>query len=499
MFQLLNPIWLSSIAAIAIPIIIHLWNTSPGKTLKIGSISLFGENTSKNSRSLKLTDWPLLILRCFIILLLAFLLSEPAWRQAIKNNGTKGWVLIEKEQLPQAYAQFKPSIDSAMKAGYKFHYFENGFPEADFDKAINGTSKIEKTKKPTNTYWPLLNALNQEVPSGFPVLLITDNQLNGFSGNRPAIAYNLNWKTYNSPNSTATWLNRAYFTFTDSLKVITGKSTPHGITYNLQTLNPALPNTVFQTAITAGKPVLKFKNPDSDSSTIEIDTSKVRIGIFADTYTNDAAYIQAAIAAVQKYTSKKIEVQTLRSGAIPSSLNWIFWLSEKPLPKLPPNTSVLKYETGTVKKVASWIEFGNGNFSDKPALSRRVVENNKNSKFENIWSDGFGNGLLVKENRAYHFYSHFDPDWNELVWNQDFPRQLLALVLGSDDIGSKLRDDRRIIDKAQQLPQYISAKSTIAAAGYNETNLQNAFWLAIFLAFLTERWISHKKSPASNG
>src|SRR3954464_3767664 len=95
----LNLIWLFAIAAVVIPVAIHLWNIRPGKVLKVGSISLIDPASRKSSRSFKLLDIPLFILRCLLLLALALLLSMPVWQKKLQAAKVKGWVLVPKESF----------------------------------------------------------------------------------------------------------------------------------------------------------------------------------------------------------------------------------------------------------------------------------------------------------------------------------------------------------------------------------------------------------------
>src|SRR4051812_26169096 len=118
----LNPLWLFAIAAVSIPVIIHLWNIKSGKTLKIGSIALISAAAKKSSRSLVINNKLLLAVRCLLLIILALLLSMPVWQSRFDNSKTKGWLLIPRENLSESYRKFKPLVDSLTRAGYQFHY-----------------------------------------------------------------------------------------------------------------------------------------------------------------------------------------------------------------------------------------------------------------------------------------------------------------------------------------------------------------------------------------
>src|SRR6202000_2638344 len=142
---LFNPIWLFALAALSIPVAIHLWNIRQGKTLKVGSISLITVSSQKRSRSLKLHDLLLLLLRCLLLALLAFVLTMPFWQRNINPSSIKGWVMIPKENLKESYQKFKPEIDSLTKAGFEFHYFNKGFEKRKLSEVLADSSAL-KTK-----------------------------------------------------------------------------------------------------------------------------------------------------------------------------------------------------------------------------------------------------------------------------------------------------------------------------------------------------------------
>ena len=124
MFQLLNPIWLFGISGIIIPLLIHLWNVKKGKTLKIGSVSLLGESSRQNARSLRLLDLLLLLLRCLLIIIVSILLAEPVWISSNSASRKGGWILIEKDNFTETYSNFQKEIDSLDQAGFDLHLFE---------------------------------------------------------------------------------------------------------------------------------------------------------------------------------------------------------------------------------------------------------------------------------------------------------------------------------------------------------------------------------------
>ena len=142
MLQFLQPILLWAAAGIIVPVIIHLWNIKEGKTLKIGSIAFFTESTKPHARRIKLSDLPLLLLRCLLLVVIAMLMAHPVWQRQI-NTKEKGWVLIEKGKVNEVYKKFKSAIDTLLQQGCTFHYFDYDFKEATLEEALKMPQDIE--------------------------------------------------------------------------------------------------------------------------------------------------------------------------------------------------------------------------------------------------------------------------------------------------------------------------------------------------------------------
>ena len=89
--------------------------------LKVGSIAFLQNSSKQYAKSFKINDWPLLLLRCLLIVLGSFLLAGPLWKKSTIKE--KGWLLIDKQGFNKGYNTYKPLIDSLMKDGFTFHYF----------------------------------------------------------------------------------------------------------------------------------------------------------------------------------------------------------------------------------------------------------------------------------------------------------------------------------------------------------------------------------------
>ena len=159
--QLLYPIGLFALAGLIIPVIIHLWSVKKGKTLKIGSIDLLGESANATSRSFRITDWLLFILRCLLLIIVGLMLAQPLFQKKISTKTQMGWILVDQNQFSTVYAIHQKSIDSLLKLGFELHDFNFGF------KQFELKDSLQKTQGSALSYQSLFKKLNKTIPNGY--------------------------------------------------------------------------------------------------------------------------------------------------------------------------------------------------------------------------------------------------------------------------------------------------------------------------------------------
>ncbi len=498
--QFLTPLWLIALAAICIPVVIHLWNIKPGKTLKVGSISLFRESSPKSSRSFKVQDILLLLLRCLMLMLLAFLLAVPLWQQRIKTGKIKGWLLIPKENFTETYKHFKPAIDSiSKKKGYELHYFNNGFLKADLPAILQHPQKDSAATWPAN-YWALILQLEQRIPSSVHTEIFTPNTLSHFNGSKPKTNLTINWHTYTPADSVSTWLSGAWLNTNGNIRVVLGTATPTGTAYHYSDVKNDGSASAYNISLESGVPVISLKNMPAEK--IKVDTISQRIAIYTDKYSVDANYLKAALNAICGLTQRKTIIKVYsQPDAIPANQDWIFWLSEKADDGTiaQKTKNLFAYENGKMNEINSWISnSGSYNITQgQPKIALYKSISTKKTVGNALWTDGFGNPILsIEQGKTvnYHFYNRFNPAWNDLVWSDDFPKWLLELTAQyPKDTGNH---DRRIISAQQSQPTYINASDEIIAPQTQQISLVKYLWLILALVFIIERWLATKNNAA---
>ncbi|WP_316829971.1 BatA domain-containing protein [Pedobacter aquatilis] len=444
----LYPIGFLAFAGLIIPLIIHLWNVKQGKTLKIGSIVLLGESSRASSKSFRINDWLLLLLRALLLILIAFLITQPFLRKTISNKGS-GWILVEKSMFPQVFKDNRKTIDSLLKLNYKIHDFNTGFANIELKDTIN----TDTSKAGSISYTSLLNQLNGTLSSGNTVYLFADRRLAKFGNQLPQTGYKLQWKALNQTDTLSSWI-------TDYAgKKYEAKSTPSNTTYTAIKDNNIIP---------------------------------VKIAIYETAGNNDKKYLIAALKAIESFTGRRIEINPTGKADI------AFWLSAKPVASdfksaINTNGTLFQYESGKIIDEHSFIII-EGN---KVTLNKRIEAP---KSLSNSWEDGFGNTVLAKEKanniNIFHFYNRLNPQWNQLVWDETFIKALLPIIFpdqGTEDFGFEQNPaDQRQLSEKQEKNIQVSTPS-LAANTIQSPALSNFFWIAALLLFIIERILSFGK------
>ena len=269
MLHLLQPIWLAAMAAISVPVAVHLWNDRRGKVLRIGSVALLSGVTKRLAWSRRITQWWLLLLRCLLLLALAFLFAGPYWTRLSPEG--KGWVLVEGSG-----GAYVPVIDSLIKAGYERHELGGG------GNNWAGFREADSAELPGRDFYVFSTAL-----------------VGRFSGPRPTTSRVVHWEVYTPVDSVARWIQSAWLSSEDSVTVLEGSSKATGTMWQRRVV------------VTGGQ------------AGVKVDTTSIRVRIIADgNYIADGKYVAAAVKALRRVTGRNL---VFGDGG------WLFWLSDRPV------------------------------------------------------------------------------------------------------------------------------------------------------------------------
>ncbi|WP_276374061.1 BatA domain-containing protein [Chryseolinea sp. H1M3-3] len=291
--QFLNPIWLWGLTGLVVPIGIHLLSRKEGKTIKVGSIRYLEDTATSQFKSMRLNEYLLLALRCLLVGIIVFVLSEFNLKGIDEK---RNWLVLEPG-LEEAQ-EFSAVIDSLKQNGFQIKFLSPGFPN--IGDSVSPQKKIN--------YWNLVQQLEQK--SLKQVVIIAHNYIEGFKGKRPSLPGNMQWISKQpAPNE---FNILAIQTPRDSVFLRTGNSNSVQTSFHTTHINAA--------------------TFEQQTDTISIESAiTISITIFTDsTFAYDTNIMLAALKAIDNNSPYNISVKTVSSNNYTADLksDWVIFLTE---------------------------------------------------------------------------------------------------------------------------------------------------------------------------
>ena len=257
---------------------------------------MFQEGESRNSRSFRLNEIWLLILRMLAISILVLILAELRFE---KNNSHAKIAYYFEENLLQN-ERILAMADSLSEES-KVLLFKDGFPEFEKD-LLTAQNKIPD-------YWQLARSLEKERFDS--VVVFSAGYANGLRGKKPGISKNINWIQIDQNDSIREPL--AYRNTKDAIQIIYGVGNSQRLFYEKQMLS---------------------QNGENLDSIPEIWTEPYRIQIFAeDSLKSQLKYFHSAVNAIRNYTRRAIEFDTIAGNELKSDADLLIWISNSESPE----------------------------------------------------------------------------------------------------------------------------------------------------------------------
>ncbi|WP_421802989.1 BatA domain-containing protein [Flagellimonas sp.] len=174
-----NPSYLWALLGLLVPFAIHLWSKKEAKTIKIGSIQLLDESNSRQSSSIQLNEWFLLLLRMLIIALVVLLMAGPKWRT--KGNQKEITYLVEASIANEASIS---TILDSLQEDSPVLLLKNGFP------AWEAEANYQTDKEQPN-YWQLVQKM--DTLRSDSVVVFTKALVKGIKSMRPSTQKKIHW------------------------------------------------------------------------------------------------------------------------------------------------------------------------------------------------------------------------------------------------------------------------------------------------------------------
>lgn len=174
---LLLPIGLVALAALIVPLLIHLARRSEQRPTDFAALRWLRQRPKPRHR-IRFDEWLLLAVRLLLLALLALLLARPALYGA---QSDAPWIAVVPGVQVQALAALDRPADARM------HWLAPGFPA--FDPAAPAP--------PTSSELPvssLLRELDATLPAQVGVTVLVPEQLQGADAQRPRLSRQVEWR-----------------------------------------------------------------------------------------------------------------------------------------------------------------------------------------------------------------------------------------------------------------------------------------------------------------
>ena len=475
MLHLLHPAALWSLAALALPLAIHLFHPPP-RTVRLGSLR-FLENASRRPlRNLRWRELLLLCTRLVLLAALAFLLAEPYWI-IVPPAGPRRWALLDPTAAPSTESLARWHV--AQRDSYELRRLAPGFPVTSTE--FSQPADVGNTAAPD--LWSLLREADAELPAGTTLAVFSPMRLEALRGVRPALGHcKVDW--IQTPDATGN-VSHEWVSSVSGQRVLGGRSDAR--------------STVF-TVKPPDNPAINHSAPPATSILILHDAE----------HANDAVYVEAAVRTAADSIGQPIIIQT--RDITPDAENvavtdWTFWLSARPVPEGLAGRAprIVRYAGGDPVTGAGWIVAPSGNAANGVRLWKRVIAPPASPSRTVLWSDGQGNAVLTythpKAGECWDFYTRFDPSWTDLPRTTALPAALRAMLfpeaIALSDAGPL--HDHRLVDPSQSLPAELPVAMipALAPADQPSIDLHWPLWVLAAAFFAVERALSLLRRPVA--
>ena len=495
MLTLLSPVALWSLAALALPLALHLWRQPP-RTVRLPSLRFLQTQVGRRWHDLRWRERLLLLTRLGLLGALAFLLAGPRWTVPPSHVPAR-WILLDPNAAPAGPSLAR--LHALQAEGYSTHLLGPGFPIAQ--------RSIPLSSNPSPDLWSLLREADASLPQGSTLAIFSPARLTSMRGIRPALQSTVEWvKTPDVTGDTSqSWIAslRPGASLTSTPAILIGTSEAASVHFadsppagwkldtrpdRVRLLSPTNETTPWTT----------LKTPASFSVLILHD----------DARNEDADYLAAAIHAAANVITAPLDLRSEDTNADLANLpvtDWTFWLSGHTLPASISNRRTRLFQDAPHPDTFSidWIvpqsdTLGAANLLAPVRLWRRGLP----TPGSTLWTDAHGLPLLTFTNGAsgprWHFASRFHPAWTDLPRTTAFPAWLQSLLFG--DVRPDARHDLRLADPDQARPSLSSHPSpavNLPPPTLPGRDLHWLVWVVAVLLFCLERFLSQTRTSTS--
>jgi hypothetical protein len=356
-----HPLYLWTLLGLLVPIAIHLWSKKEAKTIKIGSVQLLSESTSKQSSSIQLNEFWLLLLRMLIVSLLSMILAKPQWNSKDENSSLTYVV----EPLLTQNKDFMSRLDS-LAEGQEIRLLEKDFPILEYG------SKDEKANKLID-YWSLASEMNFLKTDS--IVVFTNGYAKGLRGSRPETSHDVKWIIVEAAQKA----EKPLVAYRKEKNLQLYSSVSNSFQTDISSKNISLGS---EYALNLEGDSLLIVNQNSLSKVQVVVQEPIEISLYyADSLVKDKRYLEVAFATLSQYLDRKINVDS-KSDSLATETEQAeltIWLSEKSMPSSFKKLISFKKDSIAESLIENGLEsdtyFLTKRINAENAVEQRLVEN----------------------------------------------------------------------------------------------------------------------------
>jgi hypothetical protein len=310
-----NPIYLWGLVGLLVPLAIHLWSKKEAKTIKVGSIALLEESSSSQSRSIRINELALLLIRMMLVSTLVLLMAGPQRRTRV----TKAPVAYLVEPSLLQNTGLRTVLDSLFNE-VPIYLLQDDFPL--WEKEILEPSPFKNHPN----YWQWAKRL-EELPAD-SLVIFTEGLQKGLRGKRPQVSKPIHWIIMDeSEERIIPWQVQR----NGEQGVITSlKATSNSMYF----IREERSWTQIQESLNASGDSLHVPWKGQQRDIPWVGKEPFEIGVFASTaYQNDREYLKAALTALSQYWHREVRFSEIRpDSALNRRYDLMVWLDKEKMP-----------------------------------------------------------------------------------------------------------------------------------------------------------------------
>ncbi|MEM8962951.1 MAG: BatA domain-containing protein [Acidobacteriota bacterium] len=463
--------WLAGLAALVIPIAIHLWSRGIRRRVEIGSIRLLEALPGRRARRVRLTHPWLLLLRSVLLIALVLALASPR----LEVPPPPSWVLIEPSTIGDLAAS---TVEAWRTDRAEIRLLAPGLPRwsSDAEPAVTPAASVD--------LWSYLREADLVAPLSVPFLVVTEARLSSVRGERPVMNRPVEaWSTKQEDESNRFLVAATGTSDTTEGRVIVGTSSTTGTTYQRSTPSMAGVRTDDGTATLSDGGVV---STDDSLAWTRGEVIEVVIHHESDRET-DADFLAAAVATAAEALGREW-VLSRQGTETPRSADVVAWLSASPVPEtLRRESRVLISDALGDEARACWFSVTADGWN---VGVRQCAAADRRSPESVVWLEGgrgepFVDLTMIDRGAWLHLHGRFLSSWSDLVTTPILARWLTTQL---EEPNPHVGSDRRRVEESVWLPRQRSVEpvGTVPSG----RSLEASLWLLVFMLLLIERWVS---------